>query len=118
MQKDPCFMVEVSRRLLEGQPNLSFVWVGDGELRPHVYRALCIAGVANRWSITGWVDNPYPLLRHADVFALPSAYESFGYTTLEAMILGIPVVATDVAGSRDLVDHGVTGYLVGPRAAM
>ncbi len=46
------------------------------------------------------------------MFALPSRYESFGYVTLEAMVLGRPVVSTDITGSRDLVVPGETGYLV------
>jgi glycosyltransferase involved in cell wall biosynthesis len=48
------------------------------------------------------------------VFVLPSLYESFGYVTLEAMALSRPVVATRVAGSRDLVRDGESGLLVEP----
>ena len=47
-----------------------------------------------------------------DVFVLASVFEGLPYTLLEAMALGLPVVATDVVGSRDVVKHEETGFLV------
>jgi glycosyltransferase involved in cell wall biosynthesis len=113
-QKDPRFLVRVSRELAVRRPDLRFVWVGDGALRDAVVRDLHAAGIADLWTLTGWLENPYPVIRRAAVVALPSRYESFGYVTLEAMMLGRPVVATNVTGSRDLVADGVTGHLVAP----
>jgi glycosyltransferase involved in cell wall biosynthesis len=48
----------------------------------------------------------------ADVFVLPSDFESFSYTLLEAMACGLPCIATDAGGNRDLVEPDVTGLLV------
>lgn len=52
-----------------------------------------------------------PYVASADLFLLPSEQESFGLAALEAMAYGVPVVATDVGGLPELVDHGRTGYL-------
>ncbi len=52
------------------------------------------------------------LHREADVFVLPSKGECFGIATIEAMASGIPVVASDVGGTADIVDEGETGYIV------
>lgn len=111
-QKDPLTLVAAARQLVEEIPQLHVVWVGDGDMREEVDAAVLDAGLSRNWTTTGWVRNPFPWLRRADVFTLLSRYESFGYATLEAMALGRAVVATDVAGSRDLVVHGETGYLV------
>jgi glycosyltransferase involved in cell wall biosynthesis len=89
-----------------------FVWAGDGELRGEVERTIAAARLGDRWTLLGWLANPYPLIAAAAVVVLPSGFESFGYTTLEAMLLGRAMVATDVTGSRDLVVPGVTGELV------
>src|SRR4029077_4711403 len=55
------------------------------------------------------------LLAHADVFVLPSLREGLPGSVMEAMANGLPVVATEVPGTRELVVDGVTGYLVAPR---
>lgn len=53
------------------------------------------------------------LYRSSDVFVLPSRAECFGMATVEAMAAGLPVVVTDVGASREIVDHGSNGYVVG-----
>ena len=48
----------------------------------------------------------------SDIYVSTSRYESFGYTTAEAMEKGLPIIATNIDGSIDLVEHGQTGYLL------
>ncbi|HZV17612.1 MAG TPA: glycosyltransferase family 1 protein [Sphingobium sp.] len=50
-----------------------------------------------------------------DIFFMPSVTETFGNVTTEAMAAGVPVVAADATGAVDLVEHGVTGFLVPPQ---
>ncbi len=111
-QKDPLFAADASARVLTAVPTARFVWVGDGELRPEFTARLATLGITHRWTLVGWVDNPFPFVAASSVCALASRYESFGYVTLEAMALGKPMVATRVAGSSDLVESGETGFLV------
>jgi glycosyltransferase involved in cell wall biosynthesis len=68
-------------------------------------------GVSDRIRFVGIVDQVAPLLQAADLFLLPSEMESFGLVALEAMASGVPVVASDVGGIPEVVEHGVCGYL-------
>lgn len=111
-QKDPLFAAEVSARVIRRLPQARFVWVGDGELRPDFEARIRALGVEDRWTITGWVENPFGFVAAGTVCALVSRYEGVGYVNLEAMALGKPMIATRVAGSGDLVVDGVTGLLL------
>jgi N-acetyl-alpha-D-glucosaminyl L-malate synthase BshA len=62
----------------------------------------------------GKQDQVYHLLSDADLFLLPSQLESFGLAALEAMACEVPVIATNVGGVPEVVEHGVDGYLVEP----
>ncbi len=55
------------------------------------------------------------VLAAADIFALPSYFEGLPMSVIEAMLTGLPVVASDIDGPREQVVHGVTGLLVPPR---
>ena len=57
------------------------------------------------------------LLRGADVFCLPSHFEGLPMSVIEAMLTGLPVVATDISGPREMVLEGETGFLVPPMQA-
>ena len=62
----------------------------------------------------GKQDQVYHLLSDADLFLLPSQLESFGLAALEAMACEVPVIATNVGGVPEVVEHGADGYLVEP----
>src|SRR5256885_9003 len=63
----------------------------------------------------GSVPSPLDALARIDVLVLPSEAEGFGLVLIEAMAAGVPVVATDVPGIRDVVVHEENGLLVPPR---
>ena len=69
-----------------------------------------------RLILTGPLDNPYPVIRLFDVGVLSSTSEGFSNSLVEYAAAGIPTVATDVGGNREIVEDGVTGYLVPPRS--
>jgi len=77
------------------------------EIQEYVQRGIVLA--------PGWQKDVIPWLAITDIFVLPSYREGTPVTVLEAMAMGLPVVATDVPGCREAVVHGETGFLVPPR---
>jgi glycosyltransferase involved in cell wall biosynthesis len=73
-------------------------------------------GIDDRVQFVGWLEGDAKLAfyRGARVFCMPSHYESFGIATLEAMFSGVPVIGTRVGGFLDLIEDGVSGFLVDP----
>ncbi|MDH3237414.1 MAG: glycosyltransferase family 4 protein [Deltaproteobacteria bacterium] len=113
-QKAPLDFVEVARRVAREVPNARFVMVGDGELRPEVERALANASLSDRFLLMGWRGEIPDLLRAFDVFLLTSRWEGLPKVVPQALISGVPVVATAVDGTREIVDDGKDGFLCPP----
>ena len=93
--------------------------VGDGPDRGALEAQAAAAGIADRVTFAGWVPRER-MGEHflaAAAFVLPSHIEGMPNALLEAMAYGLPVVATDVPGNRDLIEHGCTGLLVEPASA-
>lgn len=107
-------LIEALSRLLPGVPQASLVVIGEGADRPRLERLARELGVAHRVWFLGSVptDTLAAAYRHCDVFALPSKKEGFGLVFLEAMAFGKPVVAGAHGGAPDIIQDGVTGYLV------
>ena len=105
-------LVAAVARLAERHPQLRLVLVGGGPDRDAIEDLACTLGVAERVRLTGArLDLPL-VLAAIDVLALPSTFEGFGIVQAEAMYLGLPVVATAHGGSTEVVDDGITGFLV------
>jgi len=87
------------------------ILVGDGPEAPVAEQIATELDVLDRVTFVGVVDRVAPLLEAADLFLLPSATESFGLAALEAMASGVPVIASDVGGLPEVVEHETNGYL-------
>jgi N-acetyl-alpha-D-glucosaminyl L-malate synthase BshA len=91
------------------------VLIGDGPDRAAADYMVRKKKLARDVHFLGKQDRVYQFLSQADLFLLPSDMESFGLAALEAMACEVPVVATNVGGLPEVVEHGVDGYLFTPR---
>ncbi|HEX5746438.1 MAG TPA: N-acetyl-alpha-D-glucosaminyl L-malate synthase BshA [Archangium sp.] len=87
------------------------VMIGDGPERSPAERRVRELGLEDRVAFLGKQESFVEILAAADVFLLPSEQESFGLAALEALSCGIPVVASNIGGIPEQVEHGTTGYL-------
>lgn len=95
-------------------PAVRLVLVGDGSLREALETHAEAVGVRDRVEFPGWVPDARSWIAGGDVFVLPSREEAFPLVIVEAMLSGVPVVATDVGSVSEAVVDGVTGYVVDP----
>jgi glycosyltransferase involved in cell wall biosynthesis len=113
-QKAPLDFVEAARLALARDPSLRFVFAGDGELRPEVERAIARAGLGGSVLLLGWREDVADVLAALDVFLLTSLFEGLPRSVLQAIAAERPVVVTDTGGTAEIVENGVTGFLVPP----
>lgn len=90
------------------------VMIGDGPELGACKELARELGIFERCTFPGTYDAIWELLPQADVFFLPSDYESFGLSALEAMACGVPVVASNTGGLPEVVEDGVSGFLHTP----
>ena len=108
-------LVHAYERLIELNPEApDLVLAGKGQLPAPVSELIRIRELGDRIRVVSDVppEDLVQLLRNASVFVQSSKEEGLGISVLEAMACGLPVVATDTAGSRETVVDGVTGWLI------
>ncbi|MFQ5649768.1 MAG: glycosyltransferase [bacterium] len=114
-QKGHRYLVEAARAILTKYEDVQFLFAGDGELRDELEKQVAEAKLGEHVKFLGFRNDVKELLRTFDVFVLPSLYEGLPNVILEAMATGLPVVATSVDGTVELVEDGSTGFLVPPK---
>lgn len=113
-QKGQLLLVEAAAELARTGQRFQIVLVGDGEMRQEVESRIRAHRLEDRVSITGWLDGRAVRreILHARAVVLPSFAEGLPVAIMEAFALGRPVVSTFIAGIPELVENGVSGWLV------
>ena len=111
-QKNPLQLVQT----LDGLKQLQWqcVMIGDGPLMQDVRRAVAESDLEDRFQFTGWID-PQDVLNwfdRSDILFMPSRSEGLPVVGVQALAKGLAIVASQVGGFVDLVDHDKNGYLI------
>jgi len=113
-QKAPLDFVEAARLARRGNPRLRFFIAGDGPLLEAVEERIASAGLQDDIKLLGWRRDAADLVHAMDLFLLTSRFEGLPRAVLQAMAAGVPVVATAVDGTPEVVIDGETGVLIPP----
>lgn len=109
-------VITVLPKVIEAVPDLFYVIIGGGDLQSRLEEMACERSVRDRILFIGKVqlEQLKGFYSRADVFVMPSRQEGFGIVFIEAMAFGKPVIAGDYGGAPEIVQDGVTGFLVNP----
>jgi len=115
-EKDHATFLRAGRRVIDRMPQARLLVVGDGPRRADSERLAAELGLGDRVIFAGMRSDVADVLGVIDVIVLSSfTIECFPFSILEAMSAGVPAVCTAIGGLPELIEDGVTGYLVAPR---
>jgi glycosyltransferase involved in cell wall biosynthesis len=113
-QKGIEYLVRAAEQVCAQRSGVRFSVAGGGPIMEPLERELERRGLCSKFELLGEVKEIWEYLEGIDIFVLPSLWEGMPFALLEAMGFGLPVVATDVGGVRDLIPDANFGIVVPP----
>ncbi len=116
-QKGVEYLIKAVPFILNRHPEAVFIIIGEGLSKEYLMDLAHKSGYSHKIRFFGFLPDQdlIELTMSADVLVLPSIYEPFGIVALEGMAAGVPIVASNVGGLTEIVEHDKTGVLVYPR---
>lgn len=118
--KGVMLLIKVWHELLEKHKSVHLVMVGSGAEFPdrcedEIKEYIRDSDICKHVTLTGASDNVAEYLKASDVFVLPSEYEGFSLSLVEALACGLPTIATEVGSAPEVIQHEENGYLIPPK---
>lgn len=104
-QKDPFLFIDIVNEIKKTYTNIRAVMIGDGPLFEKCNRVICQYNLQDNIELIGFVNNPYSTLEGTKVVVMPSKWEGFGLTSIEALILKKPVLNSGVGGLKEIFEN-------------
>lgn len=101
-QKQPYIFIKIVNEIKKTYPNISAVMIGEGELLSGCNDLIKKLNLENNIVMNGFTDNPFAIIKQCKIGIMPSAWEGFGLTVIESMILGKPVLNSGVGGLGEI----------------
>jgi len=107
-------LIGAAPKVLSVLPNAKFIIVGEGGMKERLLKETWDFGISHKVFFTGFLDEKTLTLLYkvSAVAVVPSLYEPFGITALEAMAAQVPLVVSDIGGLSEIVEHDTTGVKV------
>lgn len=111
--KDPLRALDIFRHITGKISSAHLYFLGKGELEAKVQDRAAAYGLREQVHVLGYMDNPFPVIKQADVCCMTSKSEGFPMSLLESVALGVPFVSTEVGGAKILSNEGRCGRVYG-----
>lgn len=111
-EKGHADLIEAMGIVHKGGHKVSLVLIGDGPERPKLFQQIKSLGLEDSVHLPGYINDPQRLLEEIDLMVLPSHTEGLPNAALEALLMEVPVLATRVGGTPEVITDGETGRLV------
>ena len=112
------YLIEAADTILrKTDPKVLFAVIGEGRERKLYEAMIKDRKIENNFILIGSVPDAIKYLKAFDVYVQPSLKEGFGYSVLEAMAAGLPIVASSVGGIPEMITNNANGFLLSPRDA-
>jgi len=108
------YLISAMRKLVDDFSHVKCFIAGQGELKIELENQIHELGLTDHVILLGYRNDVARLLIASDMFCMPSLNEALGYSLLEASAAGVPIVASDVGGIPEVIEHNITGLLVKP----
>lgn len=112
--KNPHVWLKVAQHVIQKMADVTFVWVGDGDLLASMLETVKTLELEERVLLPGFVSDPYTWYKKSQVYFQPSLRESHGIAVLEAMSHCLPCVVADTGGLPESVIDNETGFVCPP----
>lgn len=109
--KNPQRLICVLENVVANLPNVRIAIIGNGPMEKEIQTLVSEKGLCDNIHFLGYMSNPHGVLKNSKVMLMTSRWEGTPMCALEAMALGIPVVSTPTDGLKDVITHGINGYL-------
>ncbi|MBW8010461.1 MAG: glycosyltransferase family 4 protein [Chloroflexi bacterium] len=111
------FLIEAIPQVLEVFPNTVFIIVGGGHMKDTLNITAQKLGIEKSLRLIGKREDIRNILQSSDIFVLPSLSEGLSIAIMEAMNVGLPVIASRVGGIPEIIQHETNGFLISPKSS-
>jgi glycosyltransferase involved in cell wall biosynthesis len=110
--KQPLSLIRAFAKAIGSNPKLHLLMVGDGDEKVEAEKMIAALGMENRISLQPFRQDVPDILAASDIYVLPSLWEGLPIGLLEAMMMGKAVIASNVDGTSEIIEHNKNGLLV------
>lgn len=112
-QKDLVTLIKGFKLAKQKDNSLKLIIIGEGPEKSKLVSMVKEYNLEKDIVFQGFVQNPYPFMKKADIFILSSQWEGFGNVLVEALATGVPIISTDCpSGPSEILDHGKYGKMI------